>query len=162
MKKPTADRVRELLRYDAITGEFAWRVRPYRSKTRVDDKPGCIREGYLFIGIDGGQFAAHCLAWLCETGAWPASELDHRDTNGLNNSFRNLREATRTINNQNRRHAEARNRTGLLGVSRKGQRFPSRITVDGKKRHLGTFDTAQAAHQAYLAAKRELHAGNTL
>lgn len=32
----------------------------------------------------------------------------------------------------------------------------------GKQRHVGLFGTAEAAHAAYLAAKRELHPGNTL
>lgn len=38
------------------------------------------------------------------------------------------------------------------------------ISVAGKKRkkYLGLFDTDAEAHAAYVAAKRELHAGNTL
>lgn len=34
--------------------------------------------------------------------------------------------------------------------------------VKGKHQHLGTFDTPEEAHQAYIKAKRELHSFNTL
>lgn len=160
--KPTADRVRELLSYDPETGVFRWRIRPYRSKTKLDDPPGFWRGKYLLIGIDGRQYFAHCLAWNYVTGEWPKTEIDHRDTNPSNNAFSNLREATRSLNNQNRRKAAACNPTGFLGVSRKRSRFTARITINSKKQHLGTFATAEEAYSAYVAAKRESHAGCTL
>lgn len=36
------------------------------------------------------------------------------------------------------------------------------LSVKGKHKSLGSFDSAEEAHEAYVAAKRILHAGNTL
>lgn len=37
-----------------------------------------------------------------------------------------------------------------------------KIFADGRTRVLGTFETPEAAHTAYVAAKRQLHEGCTL
>jgi hypothetical protein len=54
------------------------------------------------------------------------------------------------------------NKVGLLGVSMKGNRFRAQITINQKKKMLGTFATATEAHEAYVKAKREIHIGGTL
>jgi hypothetical protein len=38
---------------------------------------------------------------------------------------------------------------GFRGVTEKGERYQARLTVDGKKHNLGTFDTAKEAARAY-------------
>ena len=44
-----------------------------------------------------------------------------------------------------------------------GKKITARIKhPTGKKLYLGSFPTPEAAHAAYLAAKRKLHAGCTL
>jgi len=45
----------------------------------------------------------------------------------------------------------------MKGVQIAGRRFSARITVNGKKLSLGRFDTAEAAHEAYVAAAKKLH-----
>lgn len=69
-----------------------------------------------------------------------------------------------TLNQQNLRVARSNNRSKLLGAhwNERQRRFTSQIWVCGKGIHLGWFNTAEAAHEAYLKAKRLLHAGNTL
>lgn len=54
------------------------------------------------------------------------------------------------------------NKSGFLGVSPNRSRWSASIMVLGRKLHLGTFDTPELAHAAYLEAKRAHHAGNTL
>jgi len=56
---------------------------------------------------------------------------------------------------------------GILGVSvankGKGQKsYRSRIVVDGKEIHLGVFEKAEDAREAYLVAKRKYHYGCTI
>lgn len=48
---------------------------------------------------------------------------------------------------------ENSNKTGLRGVQRRGERWVANVYIDGQRRYLGTFDTPEQAHQAYLAAK---------
>ncbi len=81
-------------------------------------------------------------------------EVDHRDRDGLNNQRRNLREATRSQNQCNRRTMRGHS-LGLKGVQVSGSRFAARIKVDGKLIRLGFFSTPELAHEAYVRAARE-------
>ena len=58
---------------------------------------------------------------------------------------------------QNQKRAKKNNKLGILGVSVKKGRFIAQIQVNKKGIHLGSFDTADEAHEAYLHAKREMH-----
>jgi predicted DNA-binding transcriptional regulator AlpA len=51
------------------------------------------------------------------------------------------------------------NKSGYRGVSlnKRTNRYAADITFKGKRYHLGEFDTAEEAHDAYLKAKEELH-----
>lgn len=155
------ERAAGLLIYEADTGLLRWRES--RGKAKAGGVAGCVdHRGYIVLGIDGARYYAHRLAILLMTGR-PAVELvDHIDGDKGNNRWANLREVTHAVNQQNQREPSKNNRLGLLGVRKFGKRFRSAITVDSAARHLGTFDTAQEAHEAYLAAKRALHEGCTL
>lgn len=160
-KKLTAERLRELLAYDPATGIFTWRVKTsYR--VEVGDVAGCRTDGYVKIQVDGSKYLAHRLAWLHEKGVWPERELDHRNGDGFDNHFTNLRPATRSSNMQNQRRAKSNNTTKLLGANRQGEGFQAMINIDGKPTYIGYFDTAEAAHAAYVAAKRKHHSGCTI
>lgn len=144
--------------YDPETGAF----------TRLKGK-GCGRiastkdsDGYIQISISCVLFLAHRLAWLYMTGIWPDFEIDHRNQVRHDNRWTNLRVADRVLNTHNRSKPSAKNTTGLLGVSRHHKGFQARITAGGKQRTLGTYATAELAHAAYVAAKRELHPGSTI
>lgn len=158
----TQARLKELLHYDPETGAFTWRVRRGGPATPGSRAGSVTYKGYLYIGIDNERHMAHRLAWLYMTGAWPGDQIDHRDTNKMNNRFANLRLATNSFNGQNRTRAHTGSATGVLGVGVRRGRFIARIRVCGKTVHIGCFSTAEAAHAAYVQAKRELHPGNTL
>jgi hypothetical protein len=158
---PTAERVRQLLHYDAESGLFTW-----KSKTGSMGSgtvAGTPHKEYINIQVDGRQYKAHRLATLWVTGAWPDGEIDHRDGDGKNNRWANLRPApSRRFNMQNKRKPHKNSSTGYLGVSVQDGKFRARIRVDGKNRCLGLHGTAEDAYAAYVEAKRRLHEGNTL
>lgn len=156
----TAERLRELLSYDCDTGEFRWRKSTTNS-VRVGAAAGRSGpKGYRLIKIDCRTWLAHRLAWLYVHGRWPASQIDHINGDKADNRLANLREATAAENQHNKFRAQANNRTsGLLGVCwhKRDRRWVAQIKVGGKVRHIGLFATPEAAHDAYLKAKAELH-----
>lgn len=163
MTKITAPRLRELLNYDAVTGVFTRRVGAGNAK--AGDIAGSVNDdGYRLISVDRRRYAAHRLAWLFVHGEWPATLVDHQDGKRDANAIRNLRDATRRFNAENQREPHRNSTSGFLGVTRHKQcdRWQATIRVAGKAKHLGLFTTPEAAHEAYLKAKRELHEGCTL
>lgn len=133
----TADRVRELLNYDAETGQFTWRV-DRTGKARVGARAGTLQNnGAASIGIDGKVYLAHRLAWLWTHGEWPASGIDHINGDRSDNRLDNLRSATPMQNGANR-CLDRRNKSGYRGVSwhKDKQMWLAQITVAGRvKRH---------------------------
>lgn len=119
-------------------------------------------DGYTKVSVDNVDLQAHRVVFAITQGRWPALDIDHIDGDRSNNAPANLREVTRRVNLQNQRNASPGNSSGLLGANRVRGKFQARITVDGRSKCVGTFDTAQAAHEAYLRAKRALHEGCTI
>jgi hypothetical protein len=67
------------------------------------------------------------------------------------------------VNLQNQRKPRSDNALGLLGVIQaSATRFVAQINTGPGSKYIGSFLTAEEAHQAYLSAKRRLHEGNTL
>ena len=158
----THARLRELVRYDADSGEFT-NLCTRSSNAVAGTKPGCLDpKGYLKICLDGQLFMGHRLAWLYVTGCWPSGTIDHRNGRRSDNRFANLRDVPQQVNTQNQASPQRSNLTSsYLGVSfhRVSGKWRAQIKVDGKKIHLGTFDDELTAHLAYREAKRALHRG---
>jgi hypothetical protein len=96
-------------------------------------------------------------------GKFPCGEIDHVNGNPSDNKMSNLRVATRSMNNQNRRKAHKNNKSsGLLGVTRDGSKWSAQIGLKGKKIFIGSYATPELAHEAYVTVKRKIHEGNTL
>lgn len=78
------------------------------------------------------------------------SMVDHIDGNGLNNQRSNLRFCNYSENQRNR-SATKKSKTGFKGVfkSQSGQRFVSKLGINGKDIYLGTFDHKEQAAKAY-------------
>lgn len=165
----TAEYVRQRLDYDPATGSFRWKSyagsAPRENKrwnTRYAGKQaGTVRSfsassplQYVQIKLRNFNYLAHRLAWLYVYGEWPEGELDHINGDSLDNRIANLRLATTSQNQANRR-INQNNASGFKGVCKLRARFRAKITREGQARHLGTFDTPEEAHAAYAAAARE-------
>lgn len=155
----TAERLRELLHYDVDAGIFTRLIRSTNS-VQIGDVAGSINSnGYHKIRVDGVEEFSHHLAWLYVYNVWPKDQIDHIDGNRANNRIVNLREATPAQNMQNQHKARRDSDSGLLGAyfDKKGNCWCSQIKSNGKSYGLGSFDTKEDAHLAYLAAKSKLH-----
>lgn len=91
--------------FDMVEGKFVRKIRTSRST-----KIGEVVEGYIlgngrrFMKFRGDHFAYHRLIWIFFNGEIPPShEIDHIDCDYLNNVVSNLRLATKSQNNHNRR-----------------------------------------------------------
>jgi hypothetical protein len=153
----SVERLREVLRYDAATGVFTWRVaRNNRNPIGAvaGNSPG--RGGYTRIRIDRRAHSAHRLAWLYVTGEWPSGEIDHKDGNPSNNAISNLRQASRAQNEWNK-DAPRTNTSGVKGVNwnRAERKWHAKIMVGGRRLHLGLFANLADAAVAYRRAADE-------
>ncbi|AWI90260.1 Fis family transcriptional regulator [Methylobacterium sp. DM1] len=138
------------LNYEAETGILRWKIaRAHR--LRVGDIAGsrCKIHGYIKVHLEHRGFFAHRLIWLMLHGDWPEHVIDHINGRRDDNRLSNLRCATRQQNAMNGRR---RKRSGLKGAFwlPRQKVWHARIC----RQYLGSFDTEQEAHAAYMSAAR--------
>ena len=152
----TLEQLKTLVTYNPRTGIFTWNV-DARSYKR-GDVAGYYNEanGYVRLTFKKDQYYAHVLAWFYMTGQWRAEEIDHRDLDGANNRWKNLREATHGQNGANK-NVTSRNKTGFKGVQNYGNKFSAHITHRGQQTKLGVFSLPEEAAKAYDAAAIKFH-----
>lgn len=161
---PTLEQLRDVLSYDPDSGVFRWRVRRhgYGGYVEIGDVAGTLKPGkgggYILIVVDQQNYRAHRLAWWFMTGKPAPQRIDveHENRDRADNRWKNLRLATRSQNNANT-GLRCTNTTGVKGVHRVssgyGKPWFARITVHGKRLHLGCFDTIEEAAAARRKAE---------
>lgn len=151
--------------YDPATGVFT-HTRPIAKGwfTPPGTPAGTkTKSGYIRISLNGRGVFAHRLAWLIVYGAPPNGYIDHINGDRSDNRIVNLRVVDKAMNAQNRQGANCNNSHGFLGVTyRPRQGWLAQIGIDGRQKVLGYFDNPEEASATYMAARRALHAGNTL
>lgn len=148
-----ASTLRKVLDYDPRSGVFTRRTGG--RGVAAGDVAGCLdkRRGYLLIRVGGRLYKAHRLAWLYVHGEWPPNEIDHVNCEKNDNRIANLRLATGSQNQANKR-LQANNTSGAKGVSWLANRnkWKARIRINGKLKHLGHFERIEDAADAYRLA----------
>lgn len=167
----------ECFDYDESTGILRWRIRPVHhfpttalresahthaqwnatwagkaAGKQFRQKNGMI---YIRIGMCGHQYLAHRIIWKIRTGQ-DVRRIDHENNDGMCNRFDNLRPATVSQNNCNARRWRGKVLPKGVRQSASG-RFEARIRINKVPIHLGTHDSAEAAHAAYCEAAIRLH-----
>ena len=159
MSELNSTRLRELLDYDQNTGEFTWKISRGRTAKAGGIAGAKHGENYILIMISGRTYKAHRLAWMYVHGDWPKGFIDHINGVRHDNRIGNLRDVTRSENMQNQRKPQRNN--PHLGVTwcKRRQLWLAQIKVGGRNKFLGYHQKSEEASAAYLAAKKELHAG---
>ena len=141
----TQQRLQQLFDYSTDTGLFT------RKTSGCSFKAGEIAgsadsHGYTQLKVDGKIYLAHRLVWLYQTGKLPSKWIDHINGVRSDNRWVNLREVTPAENNWNAK-TRADNKTGVSGVMFKKStgKYVVRISVNGVRLHLGSFDSLEKA-----------------
>jgi hypothetical protein len=150
-------RLHQLFEYDQGSGSLIRLIAISRS-SRVGEEAGFIgKNGYLYASVDGKTYPLHRLIW-----AWHGNDavttLDHIDRDNSNNRIENLRPATRAQNMQNR-GIQKNNTTGVKGViwKKDKKKFRVRISVNGRRIHIGDFAHLELAELAATEARAKYH-----
>lgn len=144
MVMPTFD---EYLQLDSGSPSgLSWKARPAHSRVVVGAPAFTTqdKDGYFKGKLLGVSYKAHRVVYYLVHGFLPI-EVDHKDGVPSNNEPDNLRVA---CNMHNRVHR---------GTYLDAGRWRAKIGVDGRNIYLGTFNTEEEAHMAYLKAKRIHH-----
>jgi hypothetical protein len=154
----TAERARELLDYNPLTGSLTWRERrswkALKGSAAGTAKPG----GYRVVGIDGVLYYAHRLVFLMVEGAWPAAHVDHINHIRNDNRWANLRVVTVSENQQNRVLTK-RNTTGVEGVTwcKTRRKWRATVALHGVQVFHKRFDDLELAIAARKTAAAKHH-----
>ncbi|MDP2047553.1 MAG: HNH endonuclease [Cypionkella sp.] len=165
----------QILRYDPETGKLFWLTRSsdlfddrgqmqesnaarWNSRWAGTEAFTALRAGYRRGLIFRKIYTAHRVIWAMQTGDWPKVLVDHMDNDRGNNRWVNLRQATHSQNQCNKRMLLA-NTSGFKGVSlhKQNGKWQATISLHGKQRHLGYFDSPELAEHRVNAERRSLH-----
>lgn len=164
----TSALLRQLLNYDAKTGDFSWAA-PTREwfasdahwaafnsiKQNKNPFADAHNQGYLLGTIGTVQLLAHRAVWAYCHGDWPRENIDHINHDRTDNRIANLRSVSQSENarNANRR---SDNNSGYTGVcwSKSRKKWVAQIGLPGNiTKPLGRYSLLEDAVAARMAAE---------
>lgn len=138
----TYERLKELLDYNPDTGVWQW-LKPTNSAVEAGFIAGTIAsDGYRKIGVGNTYYMSSRLAFFYMTGHWPKGHMDHINRVRSDDRWANLREATVSDNNANRKK-QSNNTSGYRGVS--WDHWQGKWDVRVNRTHIGWFDSLDDA-----------------
>jgi hypothetical protein len=158
---PGVDVLNKLFEYQPDTGYLIWRSGTGRSKAGAVAGTMSYRKGKpraLSVCVSKRLYQAHRIIWKMQTGKDPVDVVDHVNGNPFDNKWINLREATKSENQWNRKKTD-RNSSGYKGVyfDTRTQKWTAQITKGGKNHYLGRFEKPESAYEAYCVASKSMH-----
>ncbi len=113
------------------------------------------RGGYPAVSVGSKPVTLHRFLWERVHGALPPL-LDHINGDKWDNRICNLRPATKSLNGLNRHAKKSRPLPAGVYLDTRGRKpYYSLITIGGRRRYLGYFDTPGEAADAYERARAE-------
>jgi hypothetical protein len=162
-KKLTLKRLLQVLYIDPEAGECRWKVAKAR-RIKVGSRAGTVLKTpksndlyYRQIQIDDKIYYEHILIWFFVTKKWPVRDLDHKNRDGLDNRFKNLRLATDSQNHGNNKTSK-NNSSGYKGVffSKRDKKWFAQIGYKRKRIRSKGFHNPEGAYQWYCIEHKKL------
>lgn len=168
-KLPSVDYLRQRLDYDPDTGTLRWKARPRSdfacgrkgvadawNRRYAGEVAGgkCAKNRYVVISINSQSFNAHRVIWKWMHDEEPTT-VDHINGDGFDNRLANLRNVSQFENCRNSAIFNT-NTSGFRGVSwdKTHGRWVAYIVDDGKRHHIGRFETLLDAAEARKFAEK--------
>lgn len=151
MQKPTKEQLQELFNY--IDGNLHHKNK--RRGVRVGTRAGTFdKDGYIVIHLNKKKYKAHHLVWAYHYDVFP-NMIDHIDGDKTNNNIHNLRIATNSQNQMNRK-LNKNNKSGVKGLRFRNNRWLVQIRFNNINIHK-TFMSKEDAIQFLFNNRPKLH-----
>lgn len=151
---------KEHLHFNFETGEVTWKKYPKNfNKVNKPIVAGTAHHsGYRTIVLQNKYYQLHRIIWAVYYGKMPTNCIDHIDLNKSNNRIANLREATNFQNGYNR-DVYKNSTSGFKNVQwdAVSNKWRVRVRVNGKRHHVGRFESKDDAINAAKAFMLEHH-----
>lgn len=161
----------ECFTYNPLTGDLFWKHRPRHHfatergwKIWTARFPGKLAGGIntqpngyksRIVRIADQAYRAHRIIWKLVTGQENHHDIDHKDRDGLNNRWKNLRLCTGDVRNTSNLSRYSNNTSGVIGVSwsAKHKSWMGQIWVNKQRIWVGRFKVKEDAIAAVAAAR---------
>lgn len=155
---PTLKEILSVVAYDPLTGWFTRKHSKYCPWTAGKRTGSVAAKGYRLLCISGRYYMEHRIAWTIVYGQIPEGlTVDHINGSKGDNHIENLRLAT-DCQNSYHRPRRSNNVSGFKGVyQRENGKYRAVITVDKKRKSLGTFNTKEEAYAVYCESAHKFH-----
>lgn len=152
----TQKRIHELFEYREDGNLISKNTRGGNAKAGM--VAGCLQpSGYIRLRIDGTDRQLHRMIFLYHHGQIAEGmEIDHIDGDKANNRIENLRQVTKSQNNQNAK-IRSDNTSGTKGVYKQRNKWISQITINKKQLYLGSYNTLEQAEMVVKEAREKYH-----
>ena len=146
-------------RLKLVDGEmWSWKAtkNPYWRKVKYSINA----DGYYYISLTHNNirknYMVHRIIYKFNNPEWDMTytddnQIDHFDNDNSNNNIENLRVVTNSENQQNTLSTKG------YYFHKRSNKYQAKIQVNKKLHHLGSYDTAEEAREAYLIAKEKYH-----
>jgi hypothetical protein len=147
--------------YDLMCARYSYRDGNLYFKASVGGRSSAGKivggensRGYRKLKMDGKTYSVHRIIYLMHHGYLP-DLIDHIDRGKSNNRIENLRHVSNQVNNFNAGKYRTNKTSKYRGVSfsKRHRKWQAYITLNGKRSHLGSFETEEQANMARIESE---------
>lgn len=147
-----------ILDYSPVEGTLVWKQVVHSACKLGASALATNPKYYPKIQLGGKRYPTHKIVYMLVTGAYPVGEIDHVDTDILNIKWDNLRPASRSEQNCNKRRYK-NNTSGVKGVTFEPitGKWRAGIRLNNKTHNLGLFSNLEEAKEKITIYRNNLH-----